>query len=50
MSKKKEISEIEMSEISEKTGVDPDILKSWYKGILMRLFIFKNNLIKYFYD
>ncbi|RNA14692.1 neuronal calcium sensor 2 [Brachionus plicatilis] len=34
MSKKIEISESELNEISEKTGVDPDILKSWYKEFL----------------
>lgn len=38
MSKKKEITQSELNEISEKTGLDPDILKSWYKGLKNKFF------------
>lgn len=32
MNKSKKLTDQEMMEISEKSGVDPDVLKSWYKG------------------
>lgn len=47
MSKKKEISATEMNEISEKTGVDPDILKSWYKGTYILILFLKIILLNF---
>lgn len=33
MSKIKDLTETEIKEISEQSNVEPDILRSWYKGI-----------------
>ena len=37
MSKQKQFTDQDMIEISEKSGVDPDVLKSWYKGIPFKI-------------
>lgn len=36
MSKAKELTEQEIVEISEKSGVDCDIVRSWYKGNFLK--------------
>lgn len=37
MSKQKQFTDQDMIEISEKSGVDPDVLKSWYKGMFFKI-------------
>lgn len=34
MSKVRQLSEMDMQDIAEKSGVDPDVLRSWYKEFL----------------
>lgn len=42
MSKSKQLTDEEIHDISEKSGVDPDVLKSWYKGMFLFLIYFFN--------
>ena len=38
----KELTDDEIKEIGQQSGVDPDVIKSWHKGMSWQVFKFKN--------
>lgn len=41
----KELTDDEIKEIGQQSGVDPDVIKSWHKGMSWQVFKFKKKRI-----